>query len=162
MSDLFVYYWSDFVLHNSEDDEADEYDAEYYEEQNRYIHLVETKFKNVLPLKFGFFHKGMNYIQIYPYGTIGEIVHPDNYVFMNGKRMNGNESIGLYLPYQDKKLAKEISIEWLQQNHYDFEAKILKDSHVCTRKLMQFSDGWSRGDHAEAKKIDNEMWKKIE
>ena len=158
MSDIFVYHWTNFTLHNSGNSETNECDAEYDEQQNSNMGIVETRFKDVLPLKYGFYYKGMNYIQIYPYMKIGKIVYLDSYVFMNGKRMKRNDSIGLYLPYQDKRLAKKLSVERLQKCHYDFEAEVLKSSPVYTRSPIHFSDGHRREFYSEAKRIDNKMW----
>ena len=137
--DLYIYRLRDF---NNCDDES-----------NSEAHLLESRLTSVVPMIFGYFHFGLNYIEVYPYEYTGYLARP--YTIFNDECQILDKEFVLAFPYKDKKFAQSIASQCLERLGYLVAAKAVKQNQVCRLKVMEF--GISRDDMNYAKKWDKKF-----
>ena len=117
---------------------------------DEYAHLMETKLTTVLAMEYGYFNVGMNYMEIYPYATMGIPSKP--ILVFNGKEQKSPDGYSLIIPYQNKKMAKELFSKWLSSLGYKNAAKAVKENDVT--HLNRISCPITKDDKLYAKRLD--------
>lgn len=144
--DMYVYELRYFNF----EDEYDE-DDEYCETVHRYTHIAEAKLKNFLPMAYGYFYFGWNYIEIYPYDLAAFPIKPIS-IFNGEENTPLYQNYSLVLPYQNKRMAKDIFSKWLEALGYKKAAESVRENDVTHIKSMEFPI--ARADITVAKRWD--------
>ena len=120
------------------------------DEYNENAHLVETKLTSVLPMVYGYFDIGWDYIDIYPYHTATFPSKP--ITILNEQEHESNGSYAMLMPYQNKAIAKDIFSRWLKCYGYDKAAKAVKRNPIT--HLRRTSSPPTKEDVSYAKRWD--------
>jgi len=134
--DAYLYRLRDFNFGDKDDDE--------------YAHLMETKLTNVLAMEYGYFNVGMNYMEIYPHATMGIPSKP--ILVFNGKEQKSPDGYSLLIPFQSRRMAKELFSKWLSSLGYKNAAKAVKENDVT--HLNRISCSITKDDKLYAKRLD--------
>ena len=124
---------------------------------NENTHLMETKI-NVVPMMYGFFDIGYNFIDIYAYTDTGNLVKPTT-IIEDKMQILESRIYSLIIPYKDMRLAQKTASLVLKSKGYNIAAKSVENNMVTHRKRM--SSGITRDDINYAKKWDKKLMEEL-
>ena len=165
--DLYLYELWDFNENDEcneddeelEDDDTEEtpYNDQYY--RNKTTHLEVVRIQDVLPLINGFYECS-NLITVYPYSEIGKFGNAGHIIQEDGTYIKKDKEYGVFLPFQNKTLAKEAVYKGLMKMNCPIAANAVMENDVYQLRRTKLFN-WNRTSTAYAKKCDKALSDRI-
>ena len=155
--DLYLYkLWNFDRYAEPEDDE--EIDARDCENHDAILKI--EKVVNALPLINGFYGC-CDILSVYPYSEIGKFGNVGHLIHKDGTYVIKAQEYGMFLPFQNKNLAKEVVYKGLMNMGCPIAAEAVKRHDVYSLSQIHLYE-WDKTSIAYAKKCDKALSARIE